>query len=306
MSKNAIEIVELKKVFKLKGKAQITALNNINFNIPKGEVFGLLGPNGAGKTTLISILTTLIQPTSGYALIDGFDVAKFPKRIKPKIALMLDFKLLYNRITAYDNLKFICKMYRIPDYKEKITQIVKDFGIEKWLNQYVSTFSLGMKMKLALCRTLLLERDILLLDEPTLSLDVESKIFVINKLKKTNSTIFLTSHDMGVVEKLCDRIAFINKGNILKIGDKESVKKLAQTEVTLKIKIYKKKNELKSDLNQLNYVLNISEDSEGLVFSIKDSSYYKELFLILSNYEILKFNEVEQNLEDLFIKFAHQ
>ena len=88
-------------------------------------------------------------------------------------------------------------------------------GLEKWLNQYVENFSSGMKMKLALCKTLLLKRDVLLLDEPTLSLDVQSKSFIIDKLKQTESTIFLTSHDMGVVERLCDRIAFINKGNIL-------------------------------------------------------------------------------------------
>ncbi|NVM35981.1 MAG: ABC transporter ATP-binding protein [Candidatus Lokiarchaeota archaeon] len=306
MSHNIIEIIDLKKEFKLKGKDKITALDNINFTIQKGEVFGLLGPNGAGKTTLISILTTLIQPTRGYALIDGIDIVKYPKLIKPKIALMLDFKLLYNRITAYANLKFICKMYRISNYKDKINQIVKDFGMEKWLNQYVSNFSMGMKMKLALCRTLLLERDILLLDEPTLSLDVQSKSFIIDKLKDSNSTIFLTSHDMSVVERLCDRIAFINHGNILKIGDKDSIKKLAQTEIILKLKILEKKNELKSDLNQLNYILNISEEPEGLVLSLKDRSYYRDLFLILSNYEILRFNEIEQSLEDLFIKFANQ
>ena len=306
MSNDIIEIIDLRKEFKLKGKGKITALNNLNFTIQRGEVFGLLGPNGAGKTTLISILTTLIQPTSGNALIDGYDVVKYPKQIKPKIALMLDFKLLYNRITAYDNLKFICKLYKISNYKEKINRIVKDFGLEKWLNQYVSNFSMGMKMKLALCRTLLLERDILLLDEPTLSLDVQSKAFVIDKLKESNSTIFLTSHDMGVVEKLCDRIAFINNGSILKIGDKESIKRLAQTEITLKLKILEKKNELKSELHQLNYVINITDGSDGLVLSLKNRSYYKDLFLILSNYEILKFNEIEQSLEDLFLKLVNQ
>ncbi|MEE9378717.1 MAG: ABC transporter ATP-binding protein [Candidatus Lokiarchaeia archaeon] len=306
MSNDIIEIFDLRKEFKLKGKGKITALDNINFSIQKGEVFGLLGPNGAGKTTIISILTTLIQPTSGYALIDGYDVVKYPKKIKPKIALMLDFKLLYNRITAYDNLKFICKLYKISNYKEKINRIVKDFGMEKWLNQYVSNFSMGMKMKLALCRTLLLERDILLLDEPTLSLDVQSKAFVIDKLKESNSTIFLTSHDMGVVEKLCNRIAFINKGTILKIGDKENIKRLAQTEITLKLKISEKKNELKSELNQLNYVINITDGSDGLVLSLKNRSYYKDLFLILSNFKILKINEIEHSLEDLFLKLVNQ
>ncbi|GAH97259.1 unnamed protein product, partial [marine sediment metagenome] len=110
------------------------------------------------------------------------------------------------------------RIYEVPNYKEKISYLAKDFGLEKWLNQYVENFSSGMKMKLALCRTLLLDRKILFLDEPTLGLDVKSIALIIKKLKKLKKTIFLTSHDMGVVEKLCDRIAFINNGKIVKIG----------------------------------------------------------------------------------------
>ncbi|MFW9829949.1 MAG: ABC transporter ATP-binding protein [Candidatus Thorarchaeota archaeon] len=305
MYDNIIETVELTKEYKLKGKGNITALNNINLSIQKGEVFGLLGPNGAGKTTLISILTTLIQPTSGSAFIDGIDVVKSPKLIKPKIALMLDFKLLYNRITAYDNLKFFCKLYKVPNYREKINSIVDDFGMGKWLNQYVSNFSMGMKMKLALCRTLLIERDILLLDEPTLGLDINSKSFIIKKLKESNSTIFLTSHDMSVVERLCDRIAFISNGSILKIGDQESLRKLVQTEISLKLKIDKNINDLKSRLNQIDYISNLSEDREGLVISLKNRKHYKDLLKILSNYEISKIHELELSLEDLFLKLIN-
>ncbi len=305
MSDNIIETVNLKKEYNLKGNGKITALDNINISIRRGEVFGLLGPNGAGKTTLLSILTTLIQPTSGYALIDGYNIAKYPNKIKPKIALMLDFKLLYNRITAYDNLKFICKLYKVSNYREKINKIVEDFGMEKWLNQYVSNFSMGMKMKLALCRTLLIDRDILLLDEPTLGLDVKSKSFIIEKLKESNSTIFLTSHDMSVVEKLCDRIAFINNGAILKIGDKESLKTLEQAEITLKLKILENKNELKSKLNQIDYVTNVSEDIDGLIVSLENRKYYKDLFILLSNYEILKINELELSLEEVFLKLIN-
>lgn len=305
MYDNIIETVELTKEYKLKGKGNITALNNINLSIQKGEVFGLLGPNGAGKTTLISILTTLIQPTSGSAFIDGIDVVKSPKLIKPKIALMLDFKLLYNRITAYDNLKFFCKLYKVPNYREKINSIVEDFGMGKWLNQYVSNFSMGMKMKLALCRTLLIERDILLLDEPTLGLDINSKSFIIKKLKESNSTIFLTSHDMSVVERLCDRIAFISNGSILKIGDQESLRKLVQAEISLKLKIDKNINDLKSRLNQIDYISNLSEDREGLVISLKNRKHYKDLLKILSNYEISKIHELELSLEDLFLKLIN-
>ena len=184
---------------------------------------GLLGPNGAGKTTLIQILTTLLQPTSGHAIIDGYNILKKPKQIKAKVGLMLESEMLYYRITAYDNLKFFCKLYRIPNYKDKIYDIIENFGLKEWLNQYVENFSSGMKMKLALCRTLLLNPKILFLDEPTVGMDVKTISFIIEKLKKVKKTIILTSHDMSLVEKLCDRVAFINKGEILKIGTIEEI-----------------------------------------------------------------------------------
>ena len=148
MNKNIIETFDLSKIYKLKQrKKEIVALNKINLSIKEGEIFGLLGPNGAGKTTLIQILTTLRQPTSGYATIDRYNILKKPKKAKSKVALMLDDKMLYYRITAYDNLKFFCKIYNVPNYDLKIKEIVNDFGLQKWLKQYVENFSSGMKMK---------------------------------------------------------------------------------------------------------------------------------------------------------------
>ncbi|MGB5911356.1 MAG: ABC transporter ATP-binding protein, partial [Promethearchaeia archaeon] len=196
MVNKIIETFNLTKIYKLKGKTkEINALNDVNISIEEGEIFGLLGPNGAGKTTLISILTTLLQPTSGYATIDGFNILKKPKRAKSRISLMLESDILYYRITGYDNLRFFCKLYLIPNYKEKIKSMAKEFGLEDWLNQYVEKYSSGMKMKLALLRTLLLDRKILFLDEPTLGLDVKMVNFVIDKLKESKKTIFITSHD---------------------------------------------------------------------------------------------------------------
>ncbi|GAG84265.1 unnamed protein product [marine sediment metagenome] len=112
MSESSIETYNLTKSYNLKGRAQkITALNNVSLKIKKGEIFGLLGPNGAGKTTMINILTTLIQPSSGYALINGYNILKQPNIVKNGIALMLESDMLYYRLTGYDNLKFFCKIY---------------------------------------------------------------------------------------------------------------------------------------------------------------------------------------------------
>ena len=303
MTNDIIEISNLSKIFILKGKkTKITALNNVNLSIKEGEIFGLLGPNGAGKTTLIHILTTIKQPTSGYATIDGINILKNPKQTKAKVALMLDNQMLYYRITGYDNLKFFCKIYNIPNYREKIYEMAKEFGLEKWLNQYVEHFSSGMKMKLALCRTLLLDRKILFLDEPTLGLDVKIISFIIDKIKKSKKTIFLTSHDMSVMEKLCDRVAFIGKGKILKVGTKDDIKRMMQKEIKIEVLINGSKNQLKSELNQESFINEIIIENNALIVSLKNRDSYKDLLSILCKYPIQKVKEQELSLEDLFLK----
>ncbi|MFX1494130.1 MAG: ABC transporter ATP-binding protein [Promethearchaeota archaeon] len=305
MPTRIIETIDLTKIYKLKkDKRGIAALNKVNLSINEGEIFGLLGPNGAGKTTMVSILTTLISPTSGYALIDGINIVKNPKRAKLKVALMLENEMLYHRITGYDNLKFFCKLYLIKDYKDRINSLAKDFGLDKWLNEYVENYSSGMKMKLALLKTIILDRQILFLDEPTLGLDVKSINFVVEKLKSLDKTIFLTSHDMSVVEKLCNRIAFINHGKILKVGTKEDIKRLETTEINFDVEIMENKSKLKSELNQKEFITNLLEIENGLVISLKSRNYFKDFLQILSKYNVLSIKEQEISLEDLFIKFT--
>lgn len=303
MVNKIIETFNLTKIYKLKGKTkEINALDDVNISIEEGEIFGLLGPNGAGKTTMISILTTLLQPTSGYATIDGFNILKKPKRAKSRISLMLESDILYYRITGYDNLRFFSKLYLIPNYKEKIKSMAKEFGLENWLNQYVEKYSSGMKMKLALLRTLLLDRKILFLDEPTLGLDVKMVKFVIDKLKETNKTIFITSHDMNVVEKLCHRVAFINYGKILKIGTQREVKQLIKGDIIIKIDISKNKNQLKQELNKQEFVDKTIDNENGLIINIKNRENYSDLFSILKNYSVQFIEEQQPSLEDLFLK----
>lgn len=304
MQKKIIETFNITKTFKLRGKNKsITALNNINMFINEGEIFGLLGPNGAGKTTLIQILVTLLKPTKGYALIDGKNIIKNSMEAKEKVSLMLDSKMLYYRITAYDNLKFFCKIYKVPYNLERIQNAAKFFDLENWLNQYVENFSSGMKMKLALCRTFLIDRPILFLDEPTLGLDVKLKNDIVDKIKNLNKTILLTSHDMGVVEKLCDTIAFINKGEIIKVGTKDVIKKLEHREIKIKLMFHNNNDgEIINELKHLNYLIEVDKTDKGVLVSLVDRKYYQDFLRVLSNYQILKIEEKEPNLENLFIK----
>ena len=304
MKDTIIETFDLSKIYYLKGKNKhINALDNVNISIKKGEIFGLLGPNGAGKTTLIQILTTLLHPTRGYALIDGYNILKNPNRVKSKVALMLGSDMLYFRITAYDNLKFFCKLYMVPNYEQKIHNITKLLGIENWLNQYVEKLSSGMKMKLALCRTLLLEREILFLDEPTLGLDVKTVTLFVDIIKNLDSTIIIASHDLIVVEKLCDKIAFLNKGKILNIGTQEEIKNLMESEIKIEISLTNRNQELISELQNQNFITDITiQRKNSILIRLKERAYYKDLFKLLSNYDITKIKEQETSFEELFLK----
>jgi len=303
MKKSIIKTKNLSKTYKLKGKNKtIQALRDINISIDEGEIFGLLGPNGAGKTTLIKILSTITQPTKGSAYVDGYDVVKNPKKVKPLIGLMLGSEMLYYRITGYDNLKFFCKVYRVKNYKKKIEKISEEFGINGWLDQYVGKFSSGMKMKLALCKTLLLNRKILFLDEPTLGLDVKSVDFVVNRLKQLNKTILISSHDMSVVERLCNRVAFINEGEIIKTGNQEELKILHNNEVHVQIHVSNKKNKLKSELEAQNYIKNILYKNNRLEFILNERKNFNDLLQILRNYNLMIINEKKLSLEELFLQ----
>ena len=307
MTNSIIDTFDLTKKYHLKGtEKEILAVNNVNLSVKEGEIFGLLGPNGAGKTTLVTILTTLVAPTSGYALIDGINILKQKEKAKTKVALMLDNQMLYYRLTGFANLKFSCKLYKVPYSIEKMKIRAKEFGLENWLDQYVSSYSRGMKMKLALLRTLLLNRKILFLDEPTLGLDVETINFMIDTLKNLNRTIFITSHDMNVVEKLCDRIGFINNGKIIKIGTKEEIKRFGQSEILVQIDIIKDQSKLISELKNKDFITEITPMNHGIInISLKARNNFKDLFSVLSKYEVLGIKEQTLTLEDQFLKIIH-
>ena len=300
-----IEIFNLTKKYKIRGKnKEITALKNVNLKVKKGEIFGLLGPNGAGKTTMISILTTLIQPTSGYAILLGHNILKEPKVIKRQIGLMLGGEMIYYRLTGYRNLKFFCKLYSIKDYKARINDLTEKLNISNWLNQYVENYSKGMKVKLALARVLLIDPDILFLDEPMLGLDPNIINDIIEILLDLNKTIFLTSLQMDIVQRLCNRIAFLKDGEILMIDTQEEFKKLIAEKINFRIKIEKNKEELLNTLSTSEFIINVMEHNDIISFSLKNESYHSNLFKILQKYPISEFNKIEPNLNDVFVKLS--
>lgn len=308
MNGKVIETFDLTKAYKLKTGGKILALDNINLSINEGEIFGLLGPNGAGKTTLVSILSTLLQPTSGYAEIYGLDISKHgnAKKIKHKIGLMLGAEMIYFRMTGIDNLKFFSRLYRIKNSSQKIKDITTNLGIYNKLGEYVSSYSRGQKLRIALARVLLIEPEILFLDEPLLGLDPKTTRDLISILLKLNKTILLTSHQMHIVEQLCERIAFLNNGKVIKIDTQENYKKLISEFIRISFDIFEKdkKTELEKELNSLNYVKNISKRKDGFLITISDNKYYPDLLTNLGKYPVQRVQEIEPSLDDVFVELS--
>jgi len=300
-----IEISNLSKIYKLKNrKKEIRALDNINLNVKRGEILGLLGPNGAGKTTMVSILTTLVQPTSGTAKILGHDILKNKRFVKENVGLMLGGEMIYYRLTGYRNLRFFSKIYNIKDYEEKIYQISDKLNLTEWLHQYVENYSAGMKVKLALARVLLINPKILFLDEPMAGLDPKTARNIIDLILQFNKTIFLTSHQMNIIESLCDRIAFLREGKIIKVDSKENFKNLIKGDIKIQINIPdNRKNDLTNTLSNLEFVNNLTIENENICFHMNKNNY-SNIFEAISKFPITKFKEIETDLEDVFIKLS--
>ncbi|MGQ4912775.1 MAG: ABC transporter ATP-binding protein [Candidatus Thorarchaeota archaeon] len=220
-----IETIDLVKVFDEGKKREVVALNGIDLQIRRGEVFGLLGPNGAGKTTLIRVLVGLLTPTSGTARVLGKDVTEDIEYIRERVALLPQEAGIYDRLTARENLIYYGGLYGIPeDELEKRAQKLLDtVGLLKKQDYQVKGFSGGMKRKVLVARALIIEPEIIFLDEPTTGIDTIGARVVRNLLKKLstedNLTIILTTHDLNEVTELCDRVGILNEGKLAAIGE---------------------------------------------------------------------------------------
>ncbi|MCM4169034.1 Linearmycin resistance ATP-binding protein LnrL [Arenibacter antarcticus] len=215
-----IKISQLSKKYK---NADNYSVYQLDLNIGDGEIFGLLGPNGAGKTTLISMLSSLIKPSSGSFTINGLTYQKNQKKLKQLIGIVPQEYALYPTLTAYENLHYLGSMYGLHGkiLKEKIELQLQTLGLEKFAHKRVETFSGGMKRRVNLMASILHEPKVLFLDEPTVGVDVQSKNVIIQYLKQLNeqgTTIVYTSHHLNEAETFCTKVAIIDKGEIVVKG----------------------------------------------------------------------------------------
>lgn len=217
-------IIEIKNLTKYYKGNEEPALNAISLDIMKDEIFGLLGPNGAGKTTAISILCGLFPPTEGNVTINGYNIRTDRDRIKKIIGVVPQDIALYPTLTAIENLTFFGNMFGLKgrQLRERIMDRLTVFGLERYARKRISTFSGGMKRRINLIAGLLHEPSILFLDEPTVGIDVQSRIVILDFLKEINqkgTTIIYTSHYMEEAENLCSRVAIIDRGSVISVGN---------------------------------------------------------------------------------------
>jgi ABC-2 type transport system ATP-binding protein len=228
----AIETINLSKTF---GKEkQIHAVNNLNLNVKKGEVFGFVGPNGAGKTTTMKMLIGLLEPTSGSGKVAGYDILREIINIREETGVLPEPAGFYDHLTARQNLRFYAKLYDIdPHEREKrIENLLEIVGLSRAIDQKTGGFSTGMRKRFGLAQALVNEPTVLFLDEPTSGIDplgaqmMRDLIIDLNENKEV--TVFLSSHSMEEVEEICDRIAIIAKGKLLAVGSVEDLRNMVR------------------------------------------------------------------------------
>lgn len=211
-----MDIVSVRHVTKRFGG--FTAVDNISFSVEEGEIVGLLGPNGAGKTTTIFMLLDLITPTSGSIRIFGLDYAHNREAILQELNYSSTYVEMSPRLTVFENLKIMAQLYQVKDWQSRLAHYAKTFGITEFLTWQHQKLSAGQKTRVSLCKAFLNSPKLLLLDEPTASLDPDIATFVRKEIvaaQKQGVTVLVTSHNMAEVEEVCDRVLFINHGKIL-------------------------------------------------------------------------------------------
>lgn len=226
-------IIETKNLTKKYG--DFTAVDNVSFQVKKGEVFAFLGPNGAGKTTTIKMLTTLLHPTSGEVFLNGHNVIENPHETRKSFGIVFQDPSLDNELTAYENMQFHAILYGLEkeEYEKRIINLLSLVELYDRKDSYVKNFSGGMKRRLEIARGLLHNPRVLFLDEPTIGLDPQTRnhiwAYINNLNKQENVTVFFTTHHMEEVERIAQKVAIIDHGKIIITGIVEEIIKKAGT-----------------------------------------------------------------------------
>jgi len=303
MSDYIIKVENLAKRF-----GELAAVDNISFSITPGEIFGFLGPNGAGKTTTINILCTLTKPTSGQAIINGFDVVRQQSQVRQSIGLVFQDPSLDEQLNGLQNLRFHALAYNIPaSVREKRIEEMLTM-VELWDKRHseVRTYSGGMKRRLELARGLLHRPKVLFLDEPTLGLDPQTRNriweYILELRQYEGTTIFLTTHYMDEAEK-ADRIAIIDHGKLVAMDTPEKLKTIVGKDI---ISVKTGDDNGTAEELRLRYQIEAKHDSNGLTFEVVSGDEFLPNFIREVGTQILSVSLRRPSLDDVFLKLTGQ
>ena len=303
MNKNALKVEKLTKIYSKKSSKKIVALNNLNLEVKDGEIFGLLGPNGAGKTTFLNILAGTVIKNSGVVNVWGYDLDINPREVRSSIGIVPQEVNLDAFFSPRNLLDLQAGLYGIPK-KDRITDtILKLVSLDKKANAYARSLSGGMKRRLLIAKAMVHRPPILVLDEPTAGVDVELKKNLwdnITSLNKQGVTIILTTHIMQEAQNMCDRIAILNKGNLITLDTTSNL----LNRIKIKKIIFKVKNVVpinSKELNGIKYIYN-SNNEITAIYERKKHSIDEVINKIKSaGMEIYDISTNEGDLEDVFI-----
>lgn len=284
-------------------------LDNINFEIEKGEIFGLIGPNGAGKSTLINIMTTLIDATNGSVEIGGYDIKKNPIEAKSLIGLVPQELALFEEMNAYDNLQFFGSLYGLSRkvLKQRIEEALQVTGLSDHRKQKVKKFSGGMKRRLNIAAAIMHHPQILIMDEPTVGVDPQSRNhifeFIRHMNQQNNTTIIYTSHYMEEIEELCSKVFIIDLGKEIAYGSKEQIKSLSAEQTKVILNVNHSNANIVLHLKQLNGVVAVDEMSNQLSLTINQSFKLASVITTLevADVQLQSISYEQPRLEDVFL-----
>ncbi len=305
-----IKTQNISKTFRIgkKGQTELQAVQNLNLEVDKGEVFGFLGPNGAGKTTTVRMLTALIRPSTGQAQIAGYELGKQDTEIRRNVGILTESPGMYERLSAEKNLTIFANLYDVPDVAHAVNKYLSMLGL--WDRRYdaVGSFSKGMRQKLAVARALIHEPQILFLDEPTTGLDPEAAKTVrdfIEELKTQGRTIFMTTHNLDEAERLCDRVGIFRQ-ELLSLDTPANLRKqLFGRKVVFHLR---EVNPIwVEEVSKLDGISNIEIVENKMVVSMQDPEQSNPTiiqYLVGVGAQILFVGELRHSLEQIYLEMV--
>lgn len=300
-------MIELHRLHRFFGMTR--AVNDISFEVARGEVFGYIGPNGAGKTTSMRILATLELPTYGDAMIDGFSCINDPDRVRRRLGFMPDYFGTYNDVNCYEYLDFFARSYGLVgrERHQALQRTMAFTGLDILAEKPIRGLSKGMKQRLCLGRAMIHDPAVLILDEPANGLDPRARIELremIRRLAADGKTVLVSSHILTELAEMCDRVAIVERGQLLAVGSVEEIQKQQQPHREVRLRVIEQVESVANFLATKPDVSNIRTTGEEIRFShigdrLSEVSLLKEL--VLAGFLVAEFMSEVKSLEDVFL-----